>query len=1002
MLLRVILVTVLLAPTGPIPVPAAPVPVPAAPVVAAPADHCLGQCLDILPPGQNGNATLVEVLAHQTSGYLPAHSRDQLDRYAALPYARLTGLNLDAYLADASFGVRPGQVERSYQPRADVTVVRDRATGVPHVTGTTRAGTMFGAGYAGAEDRLFTMDLLRRVGRGTLTPFAGGSPGNRALEQSLWRTAPYTDEDLATQAAAIDPAVAADMRAYLDGVNAYVGACRAGSYCPGEYALTGNGGPQPFAMPDLVAISAVIGGLFGSGGGAEMQSALVRVAARARYGTAEGDRVWQGFRSQDDPETVLTLHDGQSFPYGQAPPNATPPVLPDAGSVTAQPVVAGETVQALPRHGMSNAAVISGRHTTDGHPVAVFGPQTGYFAPQLLMVQELQGPGISARGASFAGLNFYVLLGRGPDYAWSATSAGQDITDTYALPLCSPDGSAPTQASDHYVYRGECLAMERLTRVNAWRPSTADPTPAGSYTMTAQRTRLGLVAWRGTVGGQPYAFAELRSTYRHEADSGTGFRLFNDPAAMADATAFRAAAGRIDLAFNWFYVNDRQTAYLNSGRNPVRAATADPNLPQRADLEWRDYDPATNTAGYEPLARHPQSTDQDWYVSWNNKQARDFAAADGNFSFGPVQRADLLDRPIRAALAAGARFDRASLTALVAQAGLTDLRARVLDEALQLVGPHPALQAWLADGARRVETTPGSRGYTHADAIRLFDAWWPRLVEAQFRGPLGDDLFGALAATLPINESPSGLQRGPTPGTSTTHQGSAFQFGWWGYVDRDLRSVLAGTGGFCGGGTVAGCRQVLLDSLRAAAAEPASTTYPGDALCAAGDGWCADAIAQSPLGGIRHPLISWQNRPTYQQVVSFPAHRGDDVARLPATATASASQLFHPPGLAVDGDVSTRWASDWSDGQWLQVDLGASRPVGRAILSWEAAYPSAYRIETSANGTTWRPAATVAASDGGRDVVPFTPTTARYVRVTAVTRATGWGISLFEVEVYGR
>ena len=51
----------------------------------------------------------------------------------------------------------------------------------------------------------------------------------------------------------------------------------------------------------------------------------------------------------------------------------------------------------------------------------MFGPQTGYYAPQLLVEQVLIGPGIQARGVSFAGTNLFVQLGRGVDYAWSAT-----------------------------------------------------------------------------------------------------------------------------------------------------------------------------------------------------------------------------------------------------------------------------------------------------------------------------------------------------------------------------------------------------------------------------------------------------------------------------------------------------------------------------------------------------------------------------------------------------
>ncbi len=114
-------------------------------------DYCLGECSEILPPGQNGNATLVEILGNQAFGTLPRHSADQLGRYADLVYgyAGLREDQIDTFFHDASFGVAPSQVERDYSPRSDVRILRDRATGVPHITGTTRAGTMFGAATPG-------------------------------------------------------------------------------------------------------------------------------------------------------------------------------------------------------------------------------------------------------------------------------------------------------------------------------------------------------------------------------------------------------------------------------------------------------------------------------------------------------------------------------------------------------------------------------------------------------------------------------------------------------------------------------------------------------------------------------------------------------------------------------------------------------------------------------------------------------------------------------------
>ncbi|GAA0419973.1 penicillin acylase [Actinoplanes capillaceus] len=1015
-------------------------------------DYCLGECSDILPPGQNGDADLATILAHQAFGTMPANASNQLAPYANLTYGYtgLTPQQIGTFFNDASYGVPAAQVASTTTPRSDVTIVRDKALGIPHVTGTTRAGTMFGAGYAGAQDRLFLMDLMRHVARGSLTGFAGGAAGNRDLEQSVWRNSPYTEADLQAQLTALRNSgtrgaqLYDDVGQYLAGVNKYIDDCMAARDCPGEYVLTGHldaitnaGGPVDFVMTDLIAVAGVIGGLFGGGGGTEMQSALVRVAARAKYGNTVGDQVWQQFRSQNDPEAVLTLHAGQSFPYSSGDPNAAGVAMPDAGAtpepliydrtgsaatgVTGESAIAGSlgtlTVDSAHR-GMSNAAVVSAAHSATGHPVAVFGPQTGYFAPQLLMLQELKGPGISSRGVAFSGLNLYTLLGRGPDYAWSATSSVQDITDTYAIRLCNPDGSAPTMASSHYLYHGACTAMETLSRTNSWAPTTADSTPAGSYRLTMLRTRYGLVTWRGTVGGTPVAFTSLRSTYGHEADSAIGFQMFNEPAQMGTPAAFTNAASTIAFAFNWFYVNSSDTAMFTSGTEPVRPATADPNLPT-----WGDA--ANEWTGFRPASAHAQAVNQDYFVSWNNKQAAGYSAADGNFSFGAVHRGDLLDAPLKAGIAAGTKYDRASLLKVVQQAGLTDLRGkevlpnllRVIDTATVTDSTQAAaiakLRTWLTNGALRKETASGSKAYTDADAIRIFDAWWPKLVQAQFSSGLGTGLFGALVDTLQINESPSGKQTGPvsdlphSANAAQGHKGSSFQYGWWGWVDKDLRAVLGDSvpnwsTRYCGGGTVSACRTTLLTSLSAAIAEPAATTYPADEHCAAGNQWCADAIVQSPLGGITHNLIAWQNRPTYQQVVSFPAKRGDVITNRAAgkAVTASSVQSGNAAASAVDGNPSTRWASSWSDNQWIRVDLGASLPVGRVQIFWESAYASAYRMETSNDGSTWTQAGAVAGGNGGVDNVALTPATARYVRLTGITRATQYGLSIYELEVY--
>ncbi|MEU0600535.1 penicillin acylase family protein [Streptomyces sp. NPDC006393] len=902
-----VLITGLLSPFSPA------VAAEARPAATAANDYCGGRCSDILPPGENGNATLAQILLNQAFGTQPDHAEDQLGPYADLAkgYPALTDDKVNAFFDDASFGVPADQVASTEKPagRGDVTIVRDKKTGVPHITGTTRYGTEFGAGYAAAEDRLWLMDVFRHVGRGQLTSFAGGAPANQGLEQQFYRNAPYTEADLQAQ---IDNAVAnngargqqalADVNAYLAGVNAYIDASDSGRYFPGEYVLTGHkdaitnaGTIEHFKVTDLVALASVVGSLFGSGGGGEVNNALSLLAAQAKYGVEEGTRVWESFRERNDPEAVLTVHDGRSFPYATKPDSPQGEALPDAGSVTQEPLVydrtgsaattaarsaattAAKTTLSSARRGMSNALVVSGEHTASGHPVAVFGPQTGYFAPQLLLLQEIQGPGISARGASFAGLSMYVELGRGQDYAWSATTSGQDIIDTYAVELCQDD--------HHYLYHGTCTAMDQVERKNAWKPTVADGTAAGSYTMRVWRTEYGPVQYRATVGGKKVAYTTLRSSYLHEADSIIGFQMLNDPGFVKGPQDFQQAAQHINYTFNWFYADSRHTAYYNSGDNPVRASGVDAEFPvwARPAYEWRNWDPATNTAEYTPPSAHPNSIDQDYYISWNNKQAEDYTAAP--WGEGSVHRGNLLEDRVKK-LAASGGVTRAALTKAMADAALADLRAedvlpkllKVIDSA-QVTDPATAtavseLRAWVSAGARRTETSAGSKTYADADAIRILDAWWPLLVKAEFEPGLGSDLYTAFTGNLPVDEAPS-AGHGPTG----AHAGSSFQYGWWSYVDKDIRAVLGEpvrgplAQKYCGGGSLSGCRDVLLGTLKQAAGMTAAQVYPGDDQCSAGDQWCADSIAQRPLGGIKHYRISWQNRPTYQQVVEFTSHR---------------------------------------------------------------------------------------------------------------------------------
>ncbi|MGV9423149.1 discoidin domain-containing protein [Streptomyces sp. NPDC003656] len=119
------------------------------------------------------------------------------------------------------------------------------------------------------------------------------------------------------------------------------------------------------------------------------------------------------------------------------------------------------------------------------------------------------------------------------------------------------------------------------------------------------------------------------------------------------------------------------------------------------------------------------------------------------------------------------------------------------------------------------------------------------------------------------------------------------------------------------------------------------------------------------------------------------------------TTTASSEEnAGTPAAAAVDGDTSTRWSSAATDDQWLRVDLGASASVTSVVLNWEAAYGKDYKLQISDNGTTWTDLKSVTGSDGGTDTVDVSGQ-GRYVRMLGVHRATQWGYSLWEFQVFG-
>lgn len=128
---------------------------------------------------------------------------------------------------------------------------------------------------------------------------------------------------------------------------------------------------------------------------------------------------------------------------------------------------------------------------------------------------------------------------------------------------------------------------------------------------------------------------------------------------------------------------------------------------------------------------------------------------------------------------------------------------------------------------------------------------------------------------------------------------------------------------------------------------------------------------------------------------------GDLAYQRPAFASSGAAEA--PDAAAVtDGSPGTRWSSQYSDAQWVYVDLGAPQEIARVTLHWETAFAKAYRLQVSDDAKTWKDIYSTDKGSGGTEHIAVTPVTARYVRMQGIHRATGFGYSLYSFEVYGK
>ncbi len=779
----------------------------------------------ILPPGNYGG--------------LPTNddSLDQLALYDGLTPLRgdVTDTDIEEFFLPQDF--EPvGETVEEPTGRPGTTILYDEF-GVAHITGVTREDLAFGAGWVTARDR----GLLIDFGRGPARAAVADVPGIDAF--SLVTSAQEFIPSAAAEQLVTDQIqvildtygdegeeIIAEAQAYADGLTAYW--------------VANDIDRPPATVNDVIATTAFIGSIFGAGGGGEARNAEFLAALQNRLGAERGRLVWDDLMQYDDPEAPHTIE--ERFEYGTfTGGDVTGSVVIDEGSIISldpraplegsapQVINAGivyEAADGPPTLTASNWLTVEPDSSVNDTTLAVMGPQLGYYYPEIVQQIHLSGPGIEAQGAAVPGLALYILIGRTEDYAWSLTSATQDVRDVFVEVLCEPDGAEPARTSGYYEFEGECVPFEEfeagtLGDVPIRYPVSVHGPVIG--TATSEGTPVALTSKRSTFGRDGLNLGALRDMTEGDADT---------------PEAFFEAANKFGFTFNWGYANREGIGYFASGLLPVRAEGLDRRLPTlgTGDYEWQ---------GFLTQDRHPHADGHPTgrLLNWNNQSAPGFMHADDN-QYGSVHRVENFDQwPDE--------VDLAGVVGVMNRAATEDTLSSlwpVISEVLaggeapsELAGAVVTLlDEWVADDAPLLDADDDG-DYDRAGAL-IYQELFDPLADAVARPVLGELLDAGVR--LRGVGAPS-------------------------LVDKDLRTLLGQpvdgpfNVAYCGAGDLDDCRASLWAVVDRVVGELAAER--GDDPTT----WLRPGQRSTFTPGLIPDDFRSTNRPTFQQVLEFAPSR---------------------------------------------------------------------------------------------------------------------------------
>ena len=719
-------------------------------------------------------------------------------------------------------------------PFPGVSILRDRFH-VPHVYAKTRQGGIMAAGWILAEDRSLLLEQARYNSRVAVIDAPGLSAIDLTAGLESFKPSAQTEAFVASETKVLKRhgkegrAVLRDIDTYVSGINAYLAA----SSSPNA----------PWTRNDVYAVNALKGQFVGQGGGDEARRSAFLSGLQQQLGKGQGFAAFNDLRQFKNPRSVTSVNG--TFPYGHIPGKHPGSMVLDHNSfkaTSAAPLSAASRSSSTQAQA-SNELMVTGSHSSTGHPILVGGPQISYFFPGLVLEIDMDAPHLHWRGATSAPFPGYLLIGRTPRFATTLTSASGDIIDQYAETLCG--GS-----SEKYLYKGRCRPMGHFDA------GTLNGEPVSFLT-----TVHGPVVGYATSHGRRIAISSTRSSRGKDILDQLFFRRLSN-GQVKDPKTFFEAASLTPQTFNSFYIDATHIAEYTSGRLPIRNPQVDPGLTTKGTgkFEWRGF--------IKPLAHmHGQDNKQGYMTNWNNGVAHGFGAADSEWnSNGSVGRVNLLNFNLKRIQKHG-RWSPAQVTSAMNAAATQDVRAILMVPLLAklLHGSTPPspeakqmldlLVQWRRYGGNRLDLNDDGK-VDHPGAA-IMDVAYPNIVNNALAARLGQSLLPELDDLSSRWDAPPGGQFS----------------GWYQYFDRDIRGLLAKKRlpdqfnlGYCGKGHLKACRHQVWTAIQAAANQLAGEQGTPDPAA-----WRASASAEeiefSPL-----PLVTmrYTNRPSgIQQVISF-------------------------------------------------------------------------------------------------------------------------------------